>query len=113
MISLDCFACRSKITAPDEVAGRSGKCPKCGAIILFPSGVLNIQATPPDVPKAQVTLPRPKRKRFAKKEVSRLPVYLGIGAVGGVIILAVVLWVGVSLYLESRNKRLVQEQELA
>jgi hypothetical protein len=113
MISLDCFACKSKITAPDEAAGRSGKCPKCGTIILFPSGTLNIQATPPDVPKPRTIVARPKKKTFAKKETSRLPVYLAVGTLGGVIMLALALWIGVSFYLESRSRRLVQEQELA
>ena len=113
MISLDCFACRSKITAPDQAAGRSGKCPKCGALILFPSASISIQASPPEAAKPQVTVSKPKRKKFAKKEASRLPVYMTVGALAGVIILAVVLWIGVSLFLESRSRRLVQEQELA
>src|SRR5260370_6324433 len=113
MISLDCFACRSKITARDQAAGRSGKCPKCGALILFPSASISIQASPPEAAKPQVTVSKPKRKKFAKKEGSRLSVYMAVGALAGVIILAVVLWIGVSLFLESRSRRLVQEQELA
>ena len=112
MISLDCFACRSKITAPDQAAGRSGKCPKCGALLLFPSASIKIQASPPEVAKPQVTVAKPKKKKFAKKKASRRPVYMAVGALAGVILLAVALWIGVSFFLESRSRRLVQEQEL-
>jgi hypothetical protein len=113
MISLDCFACKSKISAPDQAAGRSGKCPKCGALLLFPSAAISIQASEPPAAKPEIKLPRPKRKKFAKKETSRLPVYLACTGLGLAVMLAVGLWVGVSFYLDHRRTQEIQEKELA
>jgi hypothetical protein len=113
MISLDCFACKSKINAPDQAAGRSGKCPKCGALLLFPSAAISIQASDPPAAKPEIKPARPKRKKFAKKETSRLPVYLACAGLGLVVMLAVGLWVGVSFYLDHRRTQEIQEKELA
>src|SRR5207247_137487 len=98
MILLDCFACKSKISAPDDAAGRSGKCPKCGALLLFPSAAVSIQAAPPEVARPDVKIQKIKKKKLTKKETSRLPLYMACGGLGLVVILAVVLWVGISFY---------------
>ncbi|HEY2146611.1 MAG TPA: hypothetical protein VGH32_01660, partial [Pirellulales bacterium] len=37
-IRVECKSCRSVFAAKNEHAGRSGKCPKCGAAILVPAG---------------------------------------------------------------------------
>jgi hypothetical protein len=114
MISLDCFACKSRIQAPDEAAGRSGKCPKCGTLLLFPNPTVTLPGVPPQVSRSEVKLQKPKKKKFAKKESSsHLPVYMACGALGLLIILAVAAWSGVSIYLENRRSQQIREQELA
>src|SRR6516225_2842751 len=104
MISVECFACKGKISAPDQAAGRSGKCPKCGALLLIPSSEVQIQTSPCEVVKSGLAksdspLPKPKRRKFAKKESSPLPIYLTGGVVCLVVLFAVGLWIGVSFYI--------------
>ena len=36
-IEFRCTGCQQQLRVPDESAGRSAKCPKCGAIVLVPS----------------------------------------------------------------------------
>jgi hypothetical protein len=53
-----CSSCQSKVTAPDEAAGRTANCPKCGARVKVPG-----PATPE----------RTERDAPAKTGVSRFP----------------------------------------
>jgi hypothetical protein len=116
MISLDCFACRSKITAPDQAAGRTGKCPKCGALILFPSPTLNLQVSPPaeskPESKPELKVQKFKKKKFAKKEASRFPVYMACGTLAFVAVLGIASWIGISVYLERDRTRRIEDQDV-
>ncbi len=37
MIEFQCLGCGKQLKVKDEVAGKKGKCPKCGAVLLVPS----------------------------------------------------------------------------
>jgi hypothetical protein len=36
MIDIECGNCKTKLTAPDELAGKKGQCPKCGNSVDVP-----------------------------------------------------------------------------
>jgi hypothetical protein len=42
-ITFHCSACKTSLTVPDQFAGKTGKCPKCGARVIAP-----IQKAQPD-----------------------------------------------------------------
>ena len=51
MIRFNCFACKNSIKAPDGLAGKMGKCPRCGQRLRVPN------AEPPPVVVAEADEP--------------------------------------------------------
>ena len=37
---IQCTNCASKIRVPDSAAGKKGKCPKCGTVLVIPAAAL-------------------------------------------------------------------------
>lgn len=64
-IAIRCAACQTQLKAPDHLAGRAAKCPKCGTAIAVPA-----IAAPP-APAAAPAAPRPATARTAKAATVR------------------------------------------
>ncbi len=77
-ISVRCPGCGKALTVKDEFAGKKGKCPSCGQIVLIPpsetvpeqDGLLEVQAPSrpslvrPSLPSRSVQRPRAERHRI-------------------------------------------------
>jgi hypothetical protein len=63
-ISFNCHACKAKMTVPDAMAGKRGKCSKCKAVVSVPGA--NGPAAPPPAPAAA---DRPPAAREPQGEV--------------------------------------------
>jgi hypothetical protein len=75
-IAFHCAGCASVLKVPDEMAGRRGKCPRCGAANVIPTAG-KIQAAPqppglpgrPDRPGARPKPPPPKAEEILDPEI--------------------------------------------
>lgn len=97
-IAFNCPYCTAAIKVPDQAAGKSGKCPKCGESLLVPKvAPPPPQSSPPppepaeEVPEftpvvhAEVSLGRVARSRARRKGVNILwPILLGLIMIGTV-----------------------------
>ncbi len=71
-IPVSCSECSARLNAPDAAAGKSLKCPKCGAKIVVPSPSAeeqNFDAPTPPKPKGPPA-PPPTPKKASKPEVN-------------------------------------------
>ncbi len=79
-----CASCNSKMKAPDHLAGKKAKCPKCGHATPVPTNLSTSVATAPSkpnkpAPSAAVTTESKVKKKAAppeakpKKKVPSLP----------------------------------------
>jgi hypothetical protein len=68
-IHVACDACGSRLKAPDQLAGRKVKCPKCGAMLAVPGGAEEeTEPAPPPQPKKAPAHAVTARKRTAAEE---------------------------------------------
>ena len=58
MIRFACPGCSSTFSVDDGKAGKSGKCPKCGAAFIIPSAEAPVEAPPP-LPVPPLPVPPP------------------------------------------------------
>lgn len=93
MIQFACGKCGIQVSVSDEMAGRSGRCPKCGTVMRIPAASQPVSAPPPaplPAPRAPVTVPtkpfqtpvgpaRPARRR--RVIVALIGVVFGAAAV--------------------------------
>ena len=86
-----CSSCTQKFNAPDNLAGKTIKCPKCGGRVTIPGGMLGpakpnsgIKPTRPSAIPRNSKLPQPGTTAAAKKSGSKvlLFVLLGVGMLG-------------------------------
>lgn len=68
-ISVQCASCKANFKAPDTLAGKRVKCPKCSQGIAVPSATST--GSPPPTPPAPTRPPVPKPQKAAKS--ARLP----------------------------------------
>jgi hypothetical protein len=54
-----CSSCQAKIKVPDNAAGKKGKCPKCGAVMLIPAAEAAPEVPPEVPPVAAAPAPPP------------------------------------------------------
>ena len=75
MIRFACPGCTSTFSVPDEQAGQSGACDKCGVRFLIPAPLTAPAEAPPPLPVDEPT-PQPREsesKRDASPEVRKCP----------------------------------------
>ncbi len=118
-IAFQCSGCGATLRVPDTMAGRRGKCPKCGAVNSIPGGTSQLQTAPP-APKAarppkEAPPPddvdngkeapaeeaRPRRQGAKKKNRTMLFVGLGCGALLLLTCMGTGVGVGLWWYLSS------------
>src|SRR5262245_34629010 len=66
MIALSCPQCAKVLKVKDELAGKKGKCPACGAPVTIPATVA--AATGAEIPEAPTVLPAASPKRDSSQE---------------------------------------------
>ncbi|MCI0358087.1 MAG: YIP1 family protein [Planctomycetaceae bacterium] len=76
-IEFPCPACHQQVRTPDAAAGKKGKCPNCGAVVIIPAPVVAWPATtpPPKTPAPQPPKgpPEPKPAPPPPKSQSQPP----------------------------------------
>ena len=103
-ITVKCPQCSSKLTAPDERAGKRGRCPSCGAIVRIPMAPAPAGAGDPRAaPRADLTQRADSEGGAAKRAVessggagdggrrARLGLLIGGGVLAAGVVLAVAL----------------------
>lgn len=66
-IEMHCPACRKLIRAPDEAAGKQGKCPYCGVAAYIP-----LPAADEEIPLAPIDTEEEQRQRQLEEEARNL-----------------------------------------
>jgi len=106
-ISFACPGCAKKFKVPDEMTGRSTKCPQCGAGLVVPSPTAVASWQPQPVAAPPMTAPAPGQFEVANAapggrrlpQVSRRMLILGGAGLLGVVLLGTVVWGGYKLFL--------------
>jgi hypothetical protein len=68
-----CESCGSRLKAPDALAGRKLKCPKCGVAVAVPTTAVTAAPDPAPPPKPKNPTPRPKPKEPQPRSKPRAP----------------------------------------
>lgn len=93
-ISVTCSECGKRIKAPDEAAGRKGRCPGCGAMLVISASETAPAAVPKVEAEAEPDPVAPGRvKAPGKKARPRQKSGLGIAALVLGILSALVCWI--------------------
>jgi hypothetical protein len=66
-IPVTCLSCGAKMKAPDNMAGKKSKCPKCGAVVAVPTGTPAGPELPPQQPEAAIP-PSSSEPTYALKD---------------------------------------------
>ena len=109
-IDFTCVKCQKKLRVKDELTGKHGKCPKCGAPFVVPrAGVFEMSPIEEGVPKTPEGLtdePEPIKKKT--KPARRIPpsALIKAGIVTGVVmgVIAFVIYAVVGYYIGGRSK---------
>jgi hypothetical protein len=73
-IAFKCPGCPTTLKVPDELAGRKGKCPKCGTGFLVPGGAAAPAPPPPAAARAAAAKPRaPEPELLEEEPLEELP----------------------------------------
>src|SRR5687767_1680066 len=94
-IPIVCPSCAAKLRAPDTVAGRKTKCPKCGSAIAVPIALREVEEPARDDSFEFLASARRKPPVVPGGRGSRSGLWIGLGAAVFVLVLAVsgvILW---------------------
>ena len=74
-ISFECLQCGKKLKAPDEAAGKSSKCPGCGAKVTCPGAAPAVKPAvkAPAKPPAAAAPPGPRRLESTRISTTEVP----------------------------------------
>lgn len=112
-IQVHCLGCDGRTLAPDSMAGKSGKCPKCGARVTVPGVATPTEPMPVVAAPAVAVATAPARPSSAlRRAPSRAPLaraadagprsphrsWVAVGALGAVVVVA-----GVALFYYTRR----------
>lgn len=126
-LKLICPSCRKALTLPDQLAGRTGKCPACGASITVPASASPV--TPPPPPPASFASPQPapvveatpiltatlvsstpfeaikeKRAGFFAKRSRRFWIGTTVGIIFGLYVVSMLLELGTAAVQDARRR---------
>jgi hypothetical protein len=107
-IPVQCLACSAKMNAPDNIAGKKVKCPKCSNSITVPKPRFEEEEDEDNRPRKKSRQrdyqdddfdedyeERPRRKK-ARSKSSGIPTWVYLASGGGVLLIAVVVIVFIS-----------------
>ncbi len=112
-IAFQCPGCQATLKVPDTMAGRRGKCPKCGTVNVVPTTEGQIQ--PAMSPPRPVPTPAPEaadeeaeagggaaeagpRRKAAKQGRSRMLLFAGLGCGAALLLLCLGVGAGVGVW---------------
>ncbi|MGL4549928.1 MAG: hypothetical protein ACRC33_01970 [Gemmataceae bacterium] len=72
-ITFNCSHCQSKMTVPDNLAGKNGKCSKCKQPITVPGAAANGHAAAPPIPAPPKPAPPPPKPASPPRPVAPPP----------------------------------------